>query len=358
MKLTPTWTSPHWNRKSLLAISHDWFYELTQHQIAELERALRHLIATHKGPLQCTPADFPLPTLHTVLQHALVECEHGCGLFLIRGIPVANKPLPLARLLAWGIGLHRGVPLIQNETEALLVEVRNKDNLSPQNIRGHNTSSEMEFHVDACDLVTLLCLSKAAEGGRSKGVSSLTIHHHLSTQYPLECRALSLPLPFIDVSKTEIGEPGFFMCPVFTRMPDAFSCRFYRKRILATQELSHTPKINPLTLKALDHFQRIAGDADLNVEMDLQPGDLQCLNNHVVCHARAAFRDGSKPSKQRHLLRQWLATAVSRPLPKSHAYAYGSIKAGSLRGGYQGWAISPDIKTFQERLAHYNQITV
>jgi alpha-ketoglutarate-dependent taurine dioxygenase len=40
--------------------------------------------------------------------------------------------------------------------------------------------------------------------------------------------------------------------------------------------------------------------------MDLRPGDMQFLNNHVIMHARTAFEDYPEPARRRDLIRVWL----------------------------------------------------
>lgn len=347
---------PHWNRESLLEKISTWCHTLDAIEIEEIESALKHLMLTGKAPLQCLPTDFPLPRFHKVLERAITECEFNSGVFLLRGLPILNKSLSQARWLAWGIGLHLGVPLVQNQSGDLLVDVQDAHSVDTQKMRGHCNPSEMEFHVDSCDLVTLLCVAKAVEGGRSKVASSVTINHRLAKAYPAECRALYEALPFIDPSKTGSNTEAFFRCPVFAQLNQSFTCRFYRKRILACLKLPNSSMLSPITLQALDRFHDIASSPDIHIEMELEPGDFQCLNNHIVCHARTAFRDGDKPGQKRHLLRQWFATASSRPLPSSLKPAYGRVEAGTLRGGYRGWSTAPETLAFQAGLARCNRI--
>lgn len=351
----PSHRNSPWVRDSLMQAKTSWCYELGPIEINEVEDALNDLMSLHKPPLQCHPDDFPLPYLDKILKRALTECEFHSGVFLLRGLPVHNKTKRQARWLGWGIGLHLGVPLAQNQKGELLVDVLDKKQQQSQPMRGHRNNCEMEFHVDSCDLVTLLCLSKAAKGGCSKVASSLNIYHWLATHCPSAIEILSTFLPFLNVSATPLSS-GFFMCPVFAHSQGAFTCRFYRKRILASQNLIDAPRLSPSALQALEKFHEQACMPESYIEIDLKPGDLQFLNNHVVCHARTQFQDGDTPDQQRHLLRQWFATACSRPLPVALGPAYGSIEAGTLRGGYQGWAVIPEIESFQASLARANRL--
>jgi alpha-ketoglutarate-dependent taurine dioxygenase len=47
---------------------------------------------------------------------------------------------------------------------------------------------------------------------------------------------------------------------------------------------------------------------DYNVFMDLEPGDMQFVNNYHVLHARTAYEDDREAGLIRHLKRLWLAT--------------------------------------------------
>ncbi len=341
-----------WNAHSLREAQRQWVYTLSTAQVHEVERALAHIQYCTKPALRCGPDDFPLPTLHSMLQRAVLACETRSGLFLIRGLPIAHLSETQARWLAWGIGLHLGVPLIQNDIGQLMVDVRDiSEGKNPDRLRDNASSAAMGFHVDACDLATLLCRRKAAHGGHTLVANMLTIHNQLAQENLAWLKALYQPLPFID-----LAQPGFFRCPVFAIHHGVFAARFYRKRILACRNLPGAPKLSGTTLDAIDAFEQLASDPQNCLEIHLQPGDLQLLNNHVVCHARTAFIDAGPFDDKRHLFRQWFATPFSRPLPQAFRQAYGRTGAATLRGGYQGWRQTPDTLRFQQQLAEYHKV--
>ena len=47
-------------------------------------------------------------------------------------------------------------------------------------------------------------------------------------------------------------------------------------------------------------------DRRFSVTMDLRPGDMQLLNNHVTLHNRTAYEDYPEPERRRDLIRLWL----------------------------------------------------
>ncbi len=63
----------------------------------------------------------------------------------------------------------------------------------------------------------------------------------------------------------------------------------------------------PLDARTLAAFDALERCADvLSLDMALQPGDVQIVNNHVVLHSRTAYRDPEDPQQARHLLRSWV----------------------------------------------------
>jgi hypothetical protein len=54
-------------------------------------------------------------------------------------------------------------------------------------------------------------------------------------------------------------------------------------------------------------------DPALVFTMELQPGDIQLVNNYTVLHGRTAFDDDVSQGKRRHLVRLWLKFFTPRP---------------------------------------------
>jgi alpha-ketoglutarate-dependent taurine dioxygenase len=64
--------------------------------------------------------------------------------------------------------------------------------------------------------------------------------------------------------------------------------------------------LRPEQLEALDALDRLNNDPRFALVMELRPGDLQLLNNHVILHSRTAYEDHPEPDLRRHLIRLWL----------------------------------------------------
>ncbi len=51
------------------------------------------------------------------------------------------------------------------------------------------------------------------------------------------------------------------------------------------------PRLTPAHYEAMALFNELAASKELRLEMILQPGDIQLLNNHTCLHYRSAFVD-------------------------------------------------------------------
>ena len=108
---------------------------------------------------------------------------------------------------------------------------------------------------------------------------------------------------------------------------------FYQRQYIdSAQRFEAAMRLTPAHVEALDLFDAVANDPELNFSMQLQPGDMQFVYNHSLLHDRTGFVDWPDPTKKRHLLRLWLSLAGDRPLPACFKERYGSIEIGQ-RGG-------------------------
>jgi hypothetical protein len=111
------------------------------------------------------------------------------------------------------------------------------------------------------------------------------------------------------------------------------------------------PRLTALQHEALDAIQDLASTPEYCFSMWLEPGDLQLLNNHVVIHSRTHYEDFEAPEQKRHLLRLWLAVPEGRPLTEGLLAAYKSVAPGTVRGGFMGRGVTPEMQAWQARAA-------
>ena len=96
--------------------------------------------------------------------------------------------------------------------------------------------------------------------------------------------------------------------PAFTEHAGRLFVRFIPQYILASQRHPDAPRLSPTAREAIAAASALANDPDFNVYMDLQPGEMQFINNYHVLHGRTAYEDDVANGYKRHLKRLWLAT--------------------------------------------------
>ncbi|HKV41796.1 MAG TPA: TauD/TfdA family dioxygenase [Blastocatellia bacterium] len=120
--------------------------------------------------------------------------------------------------------------------------------------------------------------------------------------------------------------------PVFNWYAGLVSAIYQRQYIQSAGRFADVQPLTPAQNEALDLLDSLADDPRMHLTMQLEPGDIQLVNNHTLLHDRTAFEDWPEPDRKRHLLRLWLAPAGARPLPLVYSERYGSVVVGD-RGG-------------------------
>lgn len=312
--------SPAAWRGTELKHSKDWQYHLNAADIEELDHALSRAMASGKPMSRLQIRDFPLFKLKQRLALWRWELQHGRGFMLIRGLPTQGWSPYQIEMVYWCLGLYLGKPGAQNPQGDLLGHVR--DQLSRQDVRLYRTNKAIAVHCDAADVVGLLCLQPARQGGLSRLSSSVTVFNQL-----LETRPDLVPRLFSPLYFDTKGEGGLRAFPV---APCAYANgelrSFWQSDYFRTvASIPGIPELTGQERALLDTYDALANDPNNCLDMELQAGDLQLVSNHTVLHARTAFEDWPEPDRRRHLLRLWLS------LPRS----------GSLRERYliaRSWA--------------------
>jgi hypothetical protein len=311
-----------------------WTYTLTATEIAEVEQATAAIRARGLDLGAIARRDFPLPTLGPALDRLREEVVNGRGFVLIRGLPVAGRPLVDNAAAYLGIGTYFGHARSQNAMGHVLGHVRDLGLSAEEdpNVRIYQTTERQTFHTDSCDIVGLLCLKTAKSGGLSSIVSSMTIYNVMATRRPGLVRRLFKPFATDRRGEVPAGKKPYFEIPVFNDHAGYLSVIYARRYITSARRFAEVPPLAPEDVEALDYFDSLANDAELRLDMAFEPGDMQFLQNHTILHDRTAYVDWPDPENKRHLLRLWLAAPGARPLPPVYAERYGSLTIGD-RGG-------------------------
>ena len=252
---------------------------------------------------------------------------------MIRGLPVAKYSLKKSATIFCGIGAHLGKARSQNSMGHILGHVRDIGaDGSDTNARIYQTSERQTFHTDSADVVGLLCLKTAREGGKSLLVSTETIYNEMNKSRPDLVPLLFDPIATDRRGEVPPGEKPFFEIPVLSWFQGHLTGMYQRQYIDSAQRFADAMRLTEGHIEALDMFDKLANDPHLHLSMQLEPGDIQFVYNHSQLHDRTGFTDWPEPEDRRHLLRLWLSIPGDRPLPAPFRQRFGSIEIGD-RGG-------------------------
>ncbi len=296
----------------------DWVEQFSTAELEEIEAALKAAQNTDKPLEALRAADFPLPGLNHKIAQWRDTLRSGRGFVVLRGLPVERWGEENCERFFWCLGWHLGLPGAQNRFGELLGHVRDTG-VDPDDpsVREYRTRLNISFHCDAADVVGLMCLKTAKQGGESRIASSVTIYNELLKQnLPVE----RLFRPFLLDAHAEGGLQTFPVTP----------CRYYNG-VLRTfyhsgyfRSAARYDGVAPLSAEdtaLLDAYDALASDPAIHLDMALQPGDIQLCSNHTIVHSRTAYEDHAEPERRRHLLRLWLS------LPEPHELGYRWRKA-------------------------------
>lgn len=310
-----------------------WLHTLSEDDIQDLEQAATHFLSLDTDIGTINKASFPLESFDKHLAQLKDVLLSGVGLEVIRGLPIEQYSQAFVATIFCGIGAHLGNARSQNAQGHILGHVRDIGaDANDPNSRIYQTSERQTFHTDSADLVGLVCINKAKEGGLSLLVSAESIYNRMRAERP--DLLVKLFDPFATDRRGEVpeGEKPFMTIPVFNWHEGHLTVFYQRQYIDSAQRFEDAMRLTPEHIEALDMFDALANDPELHFSMQLEPGDMQFVYNHSQLHDRTGFLDWPEKSKRRHLMRLWLSLAGDRPLPECFKQRYGSIDIGN-RGG-------------------------
>lgn len=316
-KIEPLELHAEWTARDVADASR-WTYRLTDDDVKELDAALKYAKARVNDVLDVTRELFPLPGLAATIDKIEDELINGRGFKLIAGLPVERYSDADASMIYWGIGMHLGNPWPQNKHGHLLGDVTDQGKTRADPTARGNEIGRVAFpyHTDGSDLVGLFCLRKAKSGGTSTVANSVRIHNEMVRKRPDLAALLYQPVIYDFRGEEPPGSKPWYEMPIYTRHHQRIFVRYIRSYIDSARRHLDVPALTPAYVEAFDMFDGMANNPDFNVFMDLQPGDMQFVNNYHVVHARTAYEDHPEPNRKRFLKRLWLETRKleDRPL--------------------------------------------
>ena len=325
-----------WYGPDMQMRSGEWTIELSDDHIREIDAALALVQSRGHEIVELSPENFPLETLGPVLEQMGRELIHGRGFALMRNFPVDRYTRWESCAAFCAMGRYMGYVVPQNKFGHVVGHVKNlgADPASPLT-RLYTTNAAQPYHTDSADIVGLLCLSQALEGGHSQVTSSTAIWNELVKRSPRS--AALLREPFVVSRKGEIppGKEATYRIPIFHTTPDGRLCAIYDRSFIDSAKALVGATLSDEQTQALDDLDALACSDELRLDMTLQPGDIQWLHNHTTLHARSAFADRTN-GEPRHLVRLWVTPderVGAMQLPDIFAERFGTVAPGPSRGG-------------------------
>jgi TfdA family taurine catabolism dioxygenase TauD len=258
------------------------------------------------------PEDFEMPACRTAMGEARRILRHGVRFAIVDRLPLDEIGVAAAIGIYWLLASMVARPVAQSLDGKLIYDVLDtgKQALPGSGVRPDQTNIELKFHTDNSynamppEYIALLCLRTAQRGGHSRVASFHTLHNILLQRHPELLPRLYQPFWFDRQREFHPGEPSVFAAPVFTDGGEV-RARFSAHQIRGGYALRGEKLDNEgaATLAALlDLFE----DEELSADFDLEPGQMQFVDNRVLGHARTRFEDFSEPERRRHLVRLWL----------------------------------------------------
>jgi alpha-ketoglutarate-dependent taurine dioxygenase len=296
----------------------DWTVRLTPECLTELRAVLAEQRRSPLPLFLLSPADFELHACRALMDRVREVLRDGVMFAVVDRLPLEEMTRDEATSVYWLLSSLLARPVAQKLNGQMLFDVRDTGaKLKPgSGIRPTVTNVDLTFHNDNSynetppEVVALLCLQTALEGGVSRVMSVYTAHNALLAEHRAILPRLYRPFWYDRHAEHEPGDETVFAAPVF-EYGDRLHARLAVSEIKAGYAL-HGQGMDEETAAALEAVQSVFARPELRAELDFHPGQIQYVNNRGTGHARTDFVDGAAPEKKRHLVRLWLRDAGRR----------------------------------------------
>lgn len=288
--------------------AHDrrWAWRLSEQEQAELREACRQLMQQRLEFRDITAAHFPLPTMAPRLAEMRRSLRAGRGFALIKGLNIDDYTESELRHIFLGISAHLGVSVSQSFRGEYLGDV--KDYREPGNERPYRRGGKLEMHRDPCDIVGLFCFRQAKWGGLSRVTSAAQVWNLMLNERPdlLEPLLDGFRLYLTKDDRTGPSPVTRLRIPVFTTDPDGVLHCTYIAELARSGVSKGNEVFHPKADEALDYFESVANRDGVFLDMEIERGDMQFLNNRTTVHGRTDYTDWPEPERWRTMFRVWL----------------------------------------------------
>jgi hypothetical protein len=299
----------------------EYVVDLSGTCLEEIRRAADEIRDYPLPAILRTPDDFAMPACRREMARVREMLGHGRRFAIVDRLPMSEMDAAEASAIYWLLSSMVSRPVAQKLDGTMIYDVLDtgQQALPGSGIRPDKTNSEIRFHNDNAyndippDYVGLLCLRPAQSGGHSRVISFHTVHNALQERYPDRLERLYRPFWFDRQREFRPGESPIFSAPVFEKT-GKLQARFSAHQIGGGYVLRGEP-IDSDGEAAIAAMLDIFEEDGLSADFDLEPGQIQFVDNRALGHSRTAFVDDPDPGRRRHLVRLWLRDQGRRAYP-------------------------------------------
>jgi alpha-ketoglutarate-dependent taurine dioxygenase len=284
--------------------------------LAELAGALAELRRAPVPTLLLLPEHFALAATGRFMAEVRAALDDGPGFVMLDRLPVDAMSRDEAIALYWLLMNFLEPPVAQEWKGTVVYDVRHDGQEYGQDTRGALTPEGLEMHTDSSmgeappSYVSLFCLRPAQSGGMSIVSSAAAAHNFFLQEHPALLRRL-YEVFYRDHQEYQAADAAATnFRPVFAwngRLRTRFNARHIVRGYEKTGRVLDDDGARAVRL--MDEF---LADPAHRLDLWLERGQIQVLNNRVIVHGRTPYQDHEDPEQRRHLVRLWLRAGDRR----------------------------------------------
>jgi alpha-ketoglutarate-dependent taurine dioxygenase len=256
------------------------------------------------------PEDFELHACRALMAKVKHQVEDGIGFAIIDRLPI-DQLGQQARAVYWLLASMVQRPVAQKWDGLMIYDVTDAGKPPGNGVRPDKTNAEQNYHTDnsynLCppNIVGLLCMRPARDGGVSHVVSFASAHNRLRETAPDLLARLYEPFAFDRQREHAADDVKFLWHSCFEEHHGQLLGRLSRFQVKNGYPLAGA-EIDQRGLEALEALEEAMNAPGMPLAFHFEPGQIQLVNNRLLGHRRTGFTDWPEPDRKRLLVRLWL----------------------------------------------------